>query len=390
MAQCEGRCGGIYELMSNVRASHILLMYKGSSRSSATRSKAEAEQQIRELERQLQGGADFAALAKAHSDCPSKSKGGDLGQFGRGQMVRPFEDATYAMQIGDVSGVVETDFGFHIIRASEARGGDKKTFESVRAAIENEVRNQLVQKRFAEAAVEFGDIVYEQPDSLKPAADKWKLEIRSASKVTRTPAPGATGALANPRFLEALFASESTREKKNTKAIDIGANQLAAGRVVQYAPAHQLPLAEVKDKVRQQLTASRAAALATKLGSERLGKLQANPNEPLSAPTMLVSRAQPRDLPRPLLDAVLKAPIAKLPAFVGVPLGEQGYAVAKIVRTAGRDPIVADAAQAMGQYAQVWAEAEAQAYYAALKSRFKVSVNESALVARDPTASEPR
>jgi parvulin-like peptidyl-prolyl isomerase len=102
--------------MSNVRASHILLMYKGSSRSSATRSKAEAEQQIQEIERQLQGGADFAALAKAHSDCPSKSKGGDLGQFGRGQMVRPFEDATYAMQIGDVSGVVETDFGYHLIK----------------------------------------------------------------------------------------------------------------------------------------------------------------------------------------------------------------------------------------------------------------------------------
>lgn len=102
--------------MSNVRASHILLMYKGSSRSSATRSKAEAEQQIQEIERQLQGGADFAALAKAHSDCPSKSKGGDLGQFGRGQMVGPFEDATFAMQIGDVSGVVETDFGYHLIK----------------------------------------------------------------------------------------------------------------------------------------------------------------------------------------------------------------------------------------------------------------------------------
>jgi parvulin-like peptidyl-prolyl isomerase len=102
--------------MSTVRASHILLMYKGSARSSATRSKVEAEQQIRDLQGQLQGGADFAALAKAHSDCPSKSKGGDLGQFGRGQMVKPFEDATFAMQIGQVSDVVETDFGYHLIK----------------------------------------------------------------------------------------------------------------------------------------------------------------------------------------------------------------------------------------------------------------------------------
>ena len=104
---------------------------------------------------------------------------------------------------------------------------------------------------------------------------------------------------------------------------------------------------------------------------------------------MTVSRAQPRDLPRPLLDAVLKAPVAKLPAFVGVPLGDQGYAVAKILKTAGRDPVVADPAKAMGQYAQVWAEAEAQAYFAALKSRFKVSVNDAAL-AREAAASEPR
>ncbi len=102
--------------MSNVRASHILLMYKGSARSTATRSKAEAEQQIRDLERQLRDGADFATLAKEHSDCPSSRKGGDLGQFGRGQMVKPFEDATFSMEVGDVSGVVETDFGYHLIK----------------------------------------------------------------------------------------------------------------------------------------------------------------------------------------------------------------------------------------------------------------------------------
>jgi parvulin-like peptidyl-prolyl isomerase len=102
--------------MATVRASHILLMYKGSSRSTATRSKAEAEQQIKQLEAQLAGGADFAALAREHSDCPSRAKGGDLGQFGKGQMVPEFENATFAMQVGQVSGVVETAFGYHLIQ----------------------------------------------------------------------------------------------------------------------------------------------------------------------------------------------------------------------------------------------------------------------------------
>ncbi|NJK31918.1 MAG: parvulin peptidyl-prolyl isomerase [Deltaproteobacteria bacterium] len=102
-------------MANTVRASHILLMYKGSMRSTATRSKAEAEQQINALAEQIAQGGDFAALARAHSDCPSSQKGGDLGQFGRGQMVKEFETAAFGMDVGGVSGVVETAFGYHLI-----------------------------------------------------------------------------------------------------------------------------------------------------------------------------------------------------------------------------------------------------------------------------------
>ncbi len=103
-------------MADTVRASHILLMYQGSSRSTATRSKQEAATQIQGLLSQVQAGADFAELARANSDCPSKAKGGDLGTFGRGQMVKAFEETAFGMQVGGVSGVVETDFGYHIIR----------------------------------------------------------------------------------------------------------------------------------------------------------------------------------------------------------------------------------------------------------------------------------
>lgn len=370
------------------RASHILVKAdKDAPKAERDKARAKAESLLAEVRKNPQA---FGEIAKKNSDDEgSAAKGGDLDFFARGAMVKPFEDAAFSLKPGEISGVVESDFGFHIIQVTGARGGEKKSFDWVRASIESEVRNQLAQKKFAEAAVEFSDTVYEQPDSLKPAADKWKLEIKTAQHVTRTPAPGATGALANPRFLEALFSSDATRDKRNTKAIDVGANQLAAGRVVQYVPAHQLPFAEVKDRVRQQLAAAQAAALATKLGEERLAKSRAAPADPFTGDTVVVSRAQPRDLSRPLLDAILKAPVAKLPAFVGVPLGDQGYAVAKIIKTEGRDPIVADPAKAMAQYAQVWAEAEAQAYYAGLKSRFKVSINESALAPHE-AASEPR
>ena len=370
------------------RASHILVKAdKDAPKAERDQARAKAEALLAEVRKNPQA---FAEIAKKNSDDEaSAAKGGDLDFFGRGGVAKPVEDAAFSLTPGETSGIVESDFGYHIVHVTGARGGEVKSFDSVRAAIESEVKNQLVQKKFADAAVEFGDMVYEQPDSLKPVADKWKLEIKTAQHVTRTPAPGATGPLANPRFLEALFSSDSTRDKRNTKAIDVGSNQLAAGRVVQYTPAHQLPFAEVKDKVRQQLAATQAAALAAKLGAERLAKARAAPNEALAGPTLVVSRAQPRDLPRPLLDAIIKAPVATLPAFVGVSLGDQGYAVAKIIKTAGRDPVVGDAAQAMAQYAQVWADAEAQAYYAGLKSRFKVSVSESATAPRE-AASEPR
>lgn len=103
-------------MAEEIHASHILLMYAGSERSSATRSKAEAQSQIAEIARQLEEGADFAALAREHSDCGSAAAGGDLGRFGRGQMVKPFEDAVFALEPGATSGVVETVFGYHIIR----------------------------------------------------------------------------------------------------------------------------------------------------------------------------------------------------------------------------------------------------------------------------------
>ncbi len=101
--------------MSKVRASHILLMYKGSARSTATRSKAEALAGIQAIQQELKDGADFAALARAHSDCPSGQAGGDLGFFGRGQMVPAFETAAFSMSPGQVSEVIETDFGYHLV-----------------------------------------------------------------------------------------------------------------------------------------------------------------------------------------------------------------------------------------------------------------------------------
>lgn len=103
-------------MSDTVSASHILLMYAGSMRSSASRSKDEAKEQIEALKAEIDGGADFADLAKEHSDCPSGADGGSLGTFGKGQMVKEFEESAFSMDIGETSDVVETDFGYHLIQ----------------------------------------------------------------------------------------------------------------------------------------------------------------------------------------------------------------------------------------------------------------------------------
>ena len=336
----------------------------------------------------------FAALAEKNSDDDSTAKkGGDMEFFARGSMLdlKPFEDAAFQLKPGEIAGPVETDFGYHVIQLVETRGGETKPFDAVKADMESEIRNQLAQKKFSDAAVEFGDTVYEQSDSLKPAADKWKLDIRKADHVTPVPAAGAaSGPLGSAKFLEAVFSNDATRNKHNTKAIDIGSNQLVSGRVLQYTPSHMQPLADVQDKIRAELVAAQSAALAEKLGAERLAAVRAAPATTLSDNTLVVSRAQPHDLPRSVLDAVLKAPVATLPAFVGVDLGNQGYVVAKITKLWGRDPSVADPAKARDQYARIWGDAESQAYYEALKARYKVSVSDNLSPSADSASATAR
>ena len=359
------------------RASHILIKAdKDAPAADRAKAKARAEALRAELKA---NPAAFAELAKKNSDDPgSAQRGGDLDFFARGAMVKPFDDAVFAMKPGEISLPVESDFGYHIIQLNAVRGGDKRGFEAVRAEIEDEVRRQLAQRRFTDAAVEFTNTVYEQPDSLKPVVDKLKLEVHTVPGVQRTPAAGATGPLASPKFLDLLFASDALRNKRNTEAVETGANQLVSGRIVNYAPAHLLPLAEVKGRVKAALVDDLAAAQARKDGEARLSALKLAPDTALSEPAQLVSRAQRRDLAPPLVEAVLRADAAKLPVFVGADLGKQGYAVAKIDKVLGRDPVAGDPRQLTGQYAQAWGDAEALAYYNALKTRFKVDIKAAA------------
>jgi peptidyl-prolyl cis-trans isomerase D len=355
-----------YSTPEERRASHILIQAEPGQRDAA---RAKAQELLDQLKARPEA---FADLARQHSQDPgSAANGGDLDFFGRGAMVKPFEDVAFSLKPGETSGLVETDFGIHIIRVTAVRGGERKPYEAVREEIEKTVRGQLAQTRFAEIAEQFSNLVYEQPDSLQPAADALRLTVRKAERVERTPAPGAEGPLANVRLLEALFSPDSVSAKRNTQAIETGSGQLVSARIVEHSPARTLPLDEVRAQVRERVLARKAAEQARQDGQAKLEAWKAAPDSASLGVNKTVSRLEAGELPPEVLRAALAAPADPLPAWVGVDLGSEGYAVVRVNKVLGRDTRPGGE-QLEAQYAQAWGAAESLAYYEALKQRFKV------------------
>ncbi|MDG5975661.1 PpiC-type peptidyl-prolyl cis-trans isomerase [Hydrogenophaga taeniospiralis CCUG 15921] len=353
------------------RASHILLSVPAGA-SAADKDKVR-ERATALLTQVRQAPQTFAEVAKANSQDPgSAANGGDLDFFGRGAMVKPFEDVVFSLAKGGISDLVETEFGFHIIQLTDIKAPKVRSFAEMRAEIEASLKKEQAQKQFAETAEAFSNMVYEQADSLQPAADRFKLTLRTAKGLTRQPRPDA-GVLANERLLGAIFAPDSIEKKRNTEAVEIASGQLASARVVQYTAARTQPLAEVRDRVRALLVAQRSAELAKSEGMKQLEAWKAGGEATGLAAALTVSRDKAQGLTQPVLNAALSADPRALPAWVGVDLGDQGYAVVKVDKVLPRETREAPVlAQEVQQYSQWWASAESQAYYEALKERFKV------------------
>jgi peptidyl-prolyl cis-trans isomerase D len=365
------------------RASHILVAApKDAPAEARAKAKAKAEELLAQARKNPAG---FAELAKKSSeDTASAPQGGDLDFNARGGFVaKPLEDAVFAMKPGEIGNLVESEFGFHVVKLEATRGGVAKPYESVRGEIEAELKKQGAQKEFAAAAEQFGNLVNAQSDSLQPVADKLKLTKQTAT-VQRQPLPGATGALASTKLLEAVFSNDSIAKKLNTEAIEFGPNQLVAARVVEHQPSRVQPLADVMAVVRERVIAEQAAAKAKQAGQARLAELQKADATTGLPESITISRANPQGQPREVIEAVLRADAGKLPQWVGVDLGGAGYALARV---ASVKPPAADSAQAqmlMPRYAQAFAAAEAQAYLKALERRFKAKVDAAAAAASAP------
>lgn len=341
--------------------------------------------------------ASFAEAAKRESQDPgSRGNGGDLGFTARGSFVKPFEDALYRMKQGEVSGVVESEFGFHVIqltgiqrkdgkeerRASHiliAAPVDAKPLEALRGEIEAELKKARAAKRYSEAADDFRNMVYEQFDSLKPAAERFKLKVQTTGWLSRSPNQ-ELGALDNPKLIAALFSADSLERKRNTDAIEVAPATLVAARVVEHQAAAQRKFEEVRGEIIDMLRRREAAELARKDGAAKLEQLRkgADAGVKWSAPK-IVSRREPQGLPGEVLRQVMAADAAKLPAHVGVPAGDSGYLLLRISKVIEADP----KQQAAGNRpAALLGAAQYDAYVASLRQQADIEINQKTLEKR--------
>ena len=340
--------------------------------------------------------ASFAEVAKKESQDPgSKDAGGDLGFAPRGSFVKPYEDALYRLKEGQISDVVESEFGFHIIQLTGVRKqdgkeerrsshilipapADAKPFEAMREQVEAELKKSRAQRSFSEAADAFQNMVYEQPDSLKPAAERFKLKIQTSGWLTRAGGE-QRGPLDNRKLLAALFSSDALNNKRNTDAIEVATGTLIAARVLEHQPAAQRKLDEVKNEIAALLQRQEAAELARKDGEAKLEQLRKGGTAAgvkWGSP-MTVSRRDSQKLPGELLRPVMAADTSKLPAYVGLPAGDAGYMLVRVSKVVEGDP--KQGGDPLPRAAGLAGAAQFDAYIASLRKQADISVNPSNL-----------
>jgi peptidyl-prolyl cis-trans isomerase D len=353
-----------YKVDEQRRASHILV-----------KTREEAEKLVAELKK---APGRFAELAKQHSqDTGSAAQGGDLGWFGRGMMVKPFEDAAFKMETNAMQ-IVESEFGFHVLRLTGVQGAKARPFEEVRKEIAEELAKQKGARRFAESAEAFTNLVYEQSDSLKPAAEKFKLQLQTTGWVAKA-AGQELGALDNPKLLAALFSPDAIKNKRNTDAVEVAPNTLVAARVVEHQPAAQRTFDEVKKDLIESLKATEAAELAQKDGMAKLEKLKKGEDAGLKwSATKIVSRRDAQGIPADILRRIVSAEATKLPAYVGIPIPQAGYLIVRISKVIEADPkeIGAEASARIGQ---LMGSAQYEAYVASLRAQGDIEVKQANL-----------
>ncbi len=356
-------------------ASHILIAVKDTTSEEAH---AEAKRKVEDILAQVTQDPDkFAELAKEFSDDSGSAKsGGELGFLGKGVLVKEFEDVLFQMEPNEIRGPVETAFGFHIIKLSEIKPAQVAPVEEVEDSIEEMLKRQKITSRFGEIAEEFSNIVYEQSDSLLPAADRFNLTVKQSddwiNKKSREPVE-----IANEKLMQALFSEDVIKEGRNTDAIEVMPDTFVSARVLEHKPATAQSLEVVRDQIVEKLKLQLAAEKTAKEGSDKLTRLIAGETDLVDwgDTPKTVSYMQSQGLDIETLRAIFQADVTQLPAYVGVTNLQGKYNLVRINQVIEPDAADKEKLQSFsGQLKQMLLQEELAAYQASLRQRYSVKI----------------
>lgn len=356
------------------QASHILIAVQQTASEADKNAAREKAEKLAKDAKQSPNG--FAELARKNSQDPgSAEKGGDLGFFPRGAMVKPFEDAVYKMSVGEVVGPVQSDFGYHVIKLAAIKPGKGRSLAETRDEIVLELKKQKAGKRFAEVAESFSNTVYEQPDSLKPVADALKLRIQASSWISGN--GGDVALLNNAKLLQGVFSEEALKLKRNTEAVEVRPNTLVSARVLEYKPATYKSVDELGGELGKRIQREGGEAEAAARGKSALEQLKQGKEVAdikWSAP-IVVGRQSGASLGQAAVSEIFRADAGKLPVYVGTANPKGGYLLVKVNRVV--EPDLMDDAKKKAyadRVRQILAQEYASAFNASLKAKAEVVV----------------
>jgi peptidyl-prolyl cis-trans isomerase D len=356
------------------RASHILI---GFGLSPTPAAKEDARNKAEQILQEVKNNPDqFADLAKKHSQDPgSAQNGGDLGMFGRGVMVKPFDDAVFSMSPGAISDLVESEFGYHIIKLT-AISGEAVTLESVAPQIRGELIYQKALAKFTENAEDFSNIVYEQSTSLEPAAKAFGLDIQKSPWMSRE---DVARVFKSDRMRDQVFSEDVLKDGRNTEAVEVAPNSLMVARVADYKPSAPRTFEEVQSGIEEFLRMEAAAKIAIEKGESALADLRAGKEaKGLDwIPPVVVDRKNAQGLTDLTMSNAFKIKTETLPAYAGVADSNKGFLLIKVSAVNAKLPTDENARQDAKVEIQTALAAEyVDAYLKALRAKGDVSVNQ--------------
>ncbi len=361
-------------------ASHILIAADKNA-DAATRAKAKAK--ATELVQILQKSPErFAELARTESQDPgSATQDGSLGSFARGMMVKSFDDAVFSMKPHEIRGPVESDFGYHIIQLDGIEPAKLVPLNEVRAEVVDDLRKQRAQKVFADLADNFSNLVYENAQSLQPAAAATKLSIKQSDWMSTKTAPPPFD---NATLSDALFGPESIKSKQNTDAIEVQPGMLVAARVIDHRPARLRPLTEVSAAIKARLHTEQSAKLLAQKGEAAIKKLEKGDEAGLNWSAFQVVGRQPfAELDAAGIKAVFSANTDKLPAYTGFAQPDGSYRIVRISRVVEEStPDPALLASVSSGVAQAQQRADMKAMLTLITAGQKVKIKSNAIEGR--------